>query len=54
MQGEWPLELEVTVTFENDGGKTIMTLLHAGIPSDTLGDCEAGWSESFDKLADSL
>ena len=54
MPGEWPSELLVTVTFENDGGKTIMTLNHSGIPSGTLGDCEEGWSGSFDKLAESL
>ena len=52
VQGEWPLELLVTVTFEEDGGKTIMTLEHAGIPPGTMSDCEAGWSGSFDKLAD--
>ena len=54
MQGEWPLELVVTVTFEDGGGKTIMTLEHAGIPSGTMSDCETGWNGSFDKLADSL
>lgn len=54
MEGEWPLELLVTVTFEDDDGKTIMTLQHAGIPSGMLSDCEAGWSGSFDKLAESL
>ena len=54
IQGEFPLELLVTVTFENDRGKTIMILRHAGIPSGMLSDCEAGWSGSFDKLAESL
>ena len=54
MQGEWPLEFLVTVTLEEDGGKTIMTLQHAGIPSGTVSDCEAGWSGSFDKLAESF
>jgi uncharacterized protein YndB with AHSA1/START domain len=54
MQGEWPLELLVTVTFEEDGGKTAMTLQHEGIPSGTVRDCEAGWSGSFDKLAESF
>jgi len=54
MQGEWPLELLVTVTFEDDGGKTTMTLRHTGIPSGTMGDCKTGWSESFDKLAESF
>jgi uncharacterized protein YndB with AHSA1/START domain len=51
MQGDWPSELLVTVTFEEDGRKTIMTLRHVGIPPETIIDCEAGWSGSFDKLA---
>lgn len=54
MQGDWPPELIVTVTFEEDGGKTKMTLRHDGIPPDTMSDCEAGWRGSFDKLAESL
>lgn len=52
--GEWPSELLVTVTFEDVGGKTKMTLRHDGIPPEMMGDCETGWSESFDKLAESL
>lgn len=51
MQGDWPSEMLVTVTFEEDHGKTIMTLRHDGIPPETLSDCETGWSGSFDKLA---
>jgi hypothetical protein len=54
MEGEWPQELLVTVTFEDIGGRTRMTLQHVGIPSVMLSDCETGWSGSFDKLADSL
>jgi len=54
MPGDWPLEMIVTVTFEEVGGKTKMTLRHDGIPPDTMSDCEAGWSGSFDKLAESL
>jgi len=50
----WILVPLVTVTFEDDGGKTIMTLQHAGIPSGTVSDCEEGWSGSFDKLAESF
>ena len=50
MQGDWPLEMLVTVTFEEDGSKTIMTLRHVGLPPEMISDCEAGWSESFDKL----
>lgn len=54
MEGDWPTELIVTVTLEEGHGKTKMTLRHDGIPPDTMSDCEAGWSGSFDKLAESL
>jgi len=55
MEGDWPLELQITVTFEEDGGKTIMNLRHEGIPVGQMRDlCESGWKESFDKLADIL
>jgi uncharacterized protein YndB with AHSA1/START domain len=51
MEGEWPSEMLVTVTFEAYGGKTRMTLRHDGIPAEAISDCETGWSGSFDKLA---
>jgi uncharacterized protein YndB with AHSA1/START domain len=52
MPGDWPLELLVTVTFENLGGKTKMTLRHEGVPAGALREqCAAGWNQSFDKLA---
>ncbi len=55
MPGEWPLELLVTVTFEEIEGRTRMTLQHAGIPSGKMSDdTRAGWNESFDKLAQSI
>jgi uncharacterized protein YndB with AHSA1/START domain len=55
MEGEWPLELLVTVTFEAYNGKTRLTLQHAGIPAGTMRELTAaGWNESFDKLADVL
>ena len=55
MSGEWPLELLVTVTFEEQGGKTRLTLRHVGLPAGEMSEqCEAGWNESFDKLAESL
>lgn len=48
-------ETLVTVTFEDAGGKTRMTLRHEGIPAgDMAENTEAGWSTSLDKLADSL
>src|SRR5438093_2639823 len=50
-----PLELVVTVTFEDLGGKTRMTLRHAGFPVGLHRDMAGqGWSESFEKLAASL
>src|SRR5665647_286224 len=55
MSGEWPLELLLTVTFEEYEGKTMMTLQHVGIPAGENRDLtEAGWNESFDKLAEYL
>ena len=55
MPGEWPLEMLVTVTLEELGGKTKLTLRYSGHPAGELGDmAAAGWSESFDKLADFL
>ena len=49
------LELQVTVTFEDYGGKTKMTLKHVGIPAGEMSDMTgAGWNESFEKLAERL
>jgi uncharacterized protein YndB with AHSA1/START domain len=55
MNAEMPLEMLVTVTFEDLGGKTKMTLRHEGLPmgEDRDGAGE-GWSQMFDKLADVL
>ncbi len=57
MSPDWPEELLVTVTFEEQDGKTKLTLKHSGLTgmSDTdRDDMRQGWSESFDKLAESL
>lgn len=52
MEGNWPLELLVTVTFQEDGGKTRFTLQHEGFPDrKNRVLAEAGWNESLDKLA---
>ena len=55
MSTDYPLEMLVTVTFEEVNGKTKMTLRHSDLPAgpDTEGTHQ-GWSESFDKLAESL
>ncbi len=48
-------EMLQTVTFEERGGKTKMTLSHAGIPPGAdMTNAREGWSQSFDKLADLL
>ena len=55
ISGDWPAEFLVTLTFEEHEGKTKMTLRHAGIQAGEMSDlAEAGWNESFDKLAESL
>ena len=52
---DWPLEMLVTVMFEEFGGKTKMILRHSGIPSGEMREqTGTGWNESFDKLAKSL
>jgi len=58
MSKDFPLEMLITVTFEeHDGknGKTRLTLRHTGMPSgpDSEG-AQQGWNESFDKLAEYL
>ncbi len=53
--GDWPMELMVTLTFEDHGNKTKMTLTHAGIPAGEMREMTGvGWNESFDKLAERL
>jgi len=55
MPPEMPLEMLVTVTFEDDGGKTKLTVRHAGFPAGDMSEqAEAGWNQSLDKLAETL
>jgi uncharacterized protein YndB with AHSA1/START domain len=55
MTGNWSYELLITVSFEDQNGKTKFTLVHEGIPAGELRDqTKAGWNQSFDKLADCL
>jgi uncharacterized protein YndB with AHSA1/START domain len=51
MNGDIPLEMMVTVTFEEAAGKTIMTMRHAGLPTPDAEGANEGWSQSFNKLA---
>jgi uncharacterized protein YndB with AHSA1/START domain len=55
MSPDFPLEMLVSVTFEDQDGKTKMTLKHIGLPATPEGEgAQQGWNESFDKLAESL
>jgi uncharacterized protein YndB with AHSA1/START domain len=52
MTSEFPRELQVTVTLEEQGGKTKMTLVPTGMPSGEDRElARAGWNGSLDKLA---
>jgi uncharacterized protein YndB with AHSA1/START domain len=53
--GDWPAELLVTVIFEDQAGKTKITLTHEGLPEGEMREMsEAGWNESLDKIAEVL
>jgi uncharacterized protein YndB with AHSA1/START domain len=56
MGADFPLEMQVTVTFEEyQGNKTKMTLRHVGLPVGEMSEqTGAGWNESFDKLVEAL
>lgn len=55
MSDEMPLEMLMTVTLEERGGRTLMTLRHAGMPpGEMMEGARQGWNESFDKLAELL
>lgn len=55
MEEDFPLELEVNITFEEYDGKTKMILQHIGIPAGITQELtKLGWNESFDKLDESL
>ncbi len=54
MSADVPIEMLVTVTFEDLAGKTKLTLRHAGLPAELRTDAGQGWSESLDKLAEAL
>lgn len=50
MPEDSPMTTEVTVLLEDLGGRTRMTLTHAGVPADSPG--ASGWNQAFDKMAD--
>ena len=51
---DFPLEMLLTVTFEEKDGKTKMTIRHDGMPVEMGDGANQGWNESLDKLAESL
>jgi uncharacterized protein YndB with AHSA1/START domain len=56
MSADFPLEMLVTVTFEEIERKTKLTLQHAlgSVPASERDLCQQGWSESLDKLSGEL
>jgi uncharacterized protein YndB with AHSA1/START domain len=55
MDDDTPLELLITLIFEDQDGKTKMIMRHDGFPEgEHRKMAEIGWSESFDKLAEIL
>ena len=53
-EGDFLLEMEITVTFREANGKTKMILRQVGMTSSHLEGMDTGWNESFDKLEKSL
>lgn len=52
---DFPMELLMSVTFDQINSKTRMTLRHQGFPEgEMLDQAREGWNQSFDKLAQSL
>jgi uncharacterized protein YndB with AHSA1/START domain len=50
-----PQNVKVTVVLIEKEGKTIMTLIHEGIPEDEMKQmAERIWNEAFDKMAASI
>lgn len=54
MSGNWPPEVIMTVTLEEQDGRTAMTVRKEGIPKEMRGPGEASMRESIDKLAEYL
>jgi uncharacterized protein YndB with AHSA1/START domain len=56
MSADFPLEMLVTVAFEEIDGKTKLTLQHSlgPVPASERDLCQQGWSESLDRLAGEL
>jgi uncharacterized protein YndB with AHSA1/START domain len=51
LSANYPLELLLTVTFEEQDGKTRLALRHSGHPPEDIENARQGWNESLDKFA---
>jgi uncharacterized protein YndB with AHSA1/START domain len=55
MNGDFPLEMLWTVTFEDFNGNTKFTLWHSGLPPGEMSDLtKQSWNESLDKFSETL
>lgn len=50
LPGDWSHNLIITYQLDETEGKTTLTLIHEGLPSEVHDDCLKGWNESLDKL----
>lgn len=53
-EGNYELEMEITVTLQEVNGKTKMILRQIGMPDSHTQPMITGWNESFDKLQESI
>ncbi|MDE1827645.1 MAG: SRPBCC domain-containing protein [Candidatus Micrarchaeota archaeon] len=54
MSADMALEAMVTVTFNEVGGKTKLTVRYMGLPDEMIDRARQGWNESLDKLGEAL
>jgi uncharacterized protein YndB with AHSA1/START domain len=55
LSSDYPEETLVAVTLADQGGRTLLTLTHAGLPLGEASDMtEAGWRSQLDRLAETL
>ncbi len=53
MEGDWPADAKIDLTFEEVGEKTRLTLRHINVPPGDAGDqTEQSWKEILDRLAE--
>ncbi len=51
---DFPLEMQIEVTFEESDGKTKLIIRHIGMPANEHEDASGGWNQSLDKLGELL